>query len=46
MTEEVDERVYAGVAHGKPMAEEPHDVDIFEAENYTVLSKIHCRFVN
>jgi len=32
MTEEVDERIYAGVAHGQPVWDEPHDVDIFESK--------------
>ena len=31
VTEKVDEGIDAGVAHGQPVKDEPHDVDVLEA---------------
>ena len=36
VTEKVDEGIDAGVAHGQPVKDEPHDVDVLEAgRNYS-----------
>ena len=31
MTEEIDERIDAGIAHSEPMADEPNNVNVLEA---------------